>query len=685
VSLITATDLAKSFGATEIFGNISFQLPPGGRIAIVGSNGIGKTTLLRILAGEEKETEGQLQRARGLAIGYLPQEAGRGATHTLWEECLTAFPDLIAGERELKDLERKLSHSSGDAALLAHYGAKQAAFESAGGYQYEARIRNTLVGLGFMENEFDKPLPILSGGQRTRALLTRLLLSKPDLLILDEPTNHLDIQAVEWLEGFLRSWEGSVLIVSHDRYFLDKVVNHIWEMQQYSLESFKCNYTHYAEQRVLRRSHRAEYVETEKARLEKDLAFIRKHIHHGRVDQAKGRLKRLSRQILALEIHGFEGVRGRKWLDLGVRDRTAGVDDAERRLRALKGRDVNNRELRQLMLQPKRRSGNIILRTEGAEIGYPGNSLFTMPKLVMTRLDRVALIGGNGSGKTTFLRTFMEQIPSLSGELAIGASQDIGYFTQAHDDLDPKLTLMEEIEKMRPHWLPARFRQHLGRFNFSGDDHFKKVSMLSGGERGRLALAKLALCDANMLILDEPTNHLDIPSQEVLQEMIASFDGTVLLVSHDRYLVDALATQIWTIDSRNHRLEVFEGRYREYTTWLEQQKLKPKHPTTTTSGGGGRPSPKASGSDSTSRATSGSNAEGTAKPMSKARAKQMARQITEVEERIADLELRMAIVADQLSSPPTDLAAATRLNDSYQRLQAELAEAMEDWERLHED
>ncbi len=681
MSLITANGLEKSYGALEIFSNISFQLPPGARIAIVGANGIGKTTLLRLLTGEESPSDGQLQFARNISIGYLPQEAGKEATHSLWEECLLAFADLQVEEIELKQVEQKLTDNPHSEILLSKYGRLQATFEQNGGYEYEQRIRNTLSGLGFTKDEYDRPLPLLSGGQRTRALLARLLLTNPDLLIMDEPTNHLDINAVEWLESYLRSWRGAVLIVSHDRYFLDKVVAHIWEMRAFGLESFRGNYSNYALQRKIRWDNRAEYIQVEKARLGKDLEFVRKHIAGGRTLQAKGRLKRLSRQILALETHGFEGVRGRRWMELSVRDRTMGVDDAGRRLKALSGTDVTSGTMK-LRLHPRGRSGNIILRGEQLVIGYPDNPLFVIPKVVFRRLDVVAIIGGNGSGKTTFLRTLMEQVKPLRGEMSLGASLDIGYFRQAHEDLDPQLTLMDEIQKIRPQWLPAEVRNHLGLFRFSGDEHFKKVSVLSGGERGRLALAKLVLADANLLLLDEPTNHLDIPSQEVLQEMLAEFDGTVLLVSHDRYLINALATQIWTIDSDNEVMHVFEGRYQEYQAVIAAGKIPASDSSISVNVD---PitlrvkSEKSRGKQPVETIQREMPGDG----LSKAKQKQRANKISQIEKQIAEQESKIALVTEQIANPPADMNLVQRLAESYERLKFELDQLMNEWETLN--
>ena len=655
MSLITATNLAKSYGGETVFSGVSLQIPKDARIALVGANGIGKTTLLRLMAGHEAPSHGQLQCARGMSFGYLPQEAAFNAEHTLWEECLQAFDALLEKERELAAVEVQVSAADDPESILARYGQLQEAFEHAGGYTYETSIRQSLTGLGFAEADFHTPLPHLSGGQRTRALLARLLLANPDLLILDEPTNHLDIAAVEWLEAYLGKWAGAVLIVSHDRYFLDRVVDHIWEMRRDGLETFRGNYSAYAHQREERWEQRRIYVETEKARLERELEFVRKHLSDGLTNQAKGKLRRASRIIRAIETHGFDGVKGKRWLEIGTAERPMRIDEAWRRLKALGGRDHRERRI-VLRLQSGQRSGEKVLRGQELLIGYPGNALFAVPQILLQRRECAALIGPNGSGKTTFLRTLLGQMPPLEGEMRPGASLKIGYFAQAHEELDPALTLMEEIARAAPQMLPGEIRSYLGRFLFSGDDHYKRVSILSGGERGRLALAKLALSDANFLLLDEPTNHLDIPSQEVLQEMLAQFEGTILLVTHDRYLIDALATQIWEIVPGECALRLFEGSYSEYRAELTKGAAAPTlAPRSDT-----RP----------------------VKPAGKAQQRQHRVRVAKLEGRIAELEARLAATAAKLADPPGDTEIAQRLAEFYVRIETDLTAALSEWEEL---
>jgi len=366
MSLITASDLSKSFGSKDIFSGLSLSLPRGARIAIVGPNGIGKTTLLRILLGLEEPSSGTIQKARGLSLGYLPQEAHLSGKHTLWDECLGALSDLLALESELASLEAAMGDPEQAEAALERYAKLQPDFEARSGYTYETRIRQTLTGLGFEPSDFNRPLTQLSGGQRTRAMLARLLLSNPDLLVLDEPTNHLDIHAVEWLEGYLSQWPGATLIVSHDRYFLDRVVDHIWEMSLGRLEVYRGNYSAYVQQRQERWELRQQVFEAEKVRLVKELDYIKRNISGQNVQQAKGRLRRLSREVQAIERLGFEALQSQSWLQISeqieISSHPMGVDELERRIRSLRG--PSNRPPRlNLHLKASLRSGDLVLRT----------------------------------------------------------------------------------------------------------------------------------------------------------------------------------------------------------------------------------------------------------------------------------------------------------------------------------
>ncbi len=670
MSLLSAVDLSKSFGHEDIFSGISLSIPRGARIAIVGPNGIGKTTLLRILLGQEEASAGRVYQAKNIRIGYLPQEASLAGTHSLWEECLQAFSALRRQEAELSELEAQISRNGGDESLLERYGVLQERFEHAGGYTYETRIRQTLSGLGFEADDYKRPLTQLSGGQRTRALLARLLLSAPDLLILDEPTNHLDIQAVEWLEGYLKDWDGAALIVSHDRYFLDRVVDHIWEMSRQRMEHYRGNYTAYLHQRQERWEQRQAVFETEKERLLKELDYIKRNISGQNVLQAKGRLKRVSRYLDAVEKGGLEAIQGKKWSELSAElEASSGmlsVEEAERRIRGLRDPVARPPQLH-LKLKSAGRSGDLVLRTYGLAVGYAdeGKPLFHAPDLVLKRGECAALIGPNGAGKTTFLKTLLEKLPPLEGEVVLGASLEIGYFAQAHEDLNPRRTLMEEIESTAPHMLPAEIRDYLAKFLFTGDDVYKQVASLSGGERGRLALAKLSLTDANLLLLDEPTNHLDIPSQEVLQAVLSAYPGTILLVSHDRYLIDALATQVWEITTETgpeaSALRVFEGAYSQYRQEREAEKAR-----------------QAAAQAAARQGAGAQRSRQTASPEERRRKARL----KEVEDRITGLEEELHALSLRLENPPPDPAKVQQLGQEYVRVQGELDRLMEEWEGL---
>jgi ATP-binding cassette subfamily F protein 3 len=663
MSLISSSNLTRSFGPDDIFAGVSLSIARGSRVAIVGPNGIGKTTLLRILVGLDEPSAGTVQRARGLTIGYLPQEANLTASHCLWEECLSVFSDLRAREAELARLEAAMADPQRAEQALLRYGPLQEAFERQGGYTYETRIRQTLTGLGFQPEDYQRPLAQLSGGQRTRALLARLLLSDPDLLVLDEPTNHLDIAAVEWLEGYLVNWEGTALIVSHDRYFLDKVVDHIWEMSRAGLEVYRGNYSAYLQQRQERWELRQQIYLAEKERLEKEVDYIKRNISGQRTQQARGKLRRLSRQVEAIERLGFEAVARKSWLaissETSISAHPMGVEEAERRVRSLKP-PGHRPPLLKLHLKPGPRSGNIVLRTANLVVGYPGEVLFAADDIELRRQECAALIGPNGAGKTTFLKTILEKHPPLAGEVLLGASLQIGYFAQAHEDLHPERTLVEEIEAVAPSLLLAEIRDYLARFLFTGEDVFRRVATLSGGERGRLALAKLSLTDANLLLLDEPTNHLDIPSQEILQQVLADYQGTILLVSHDRYLIDALATQVWEIEQERQALRVFRGMYSEYRALQEAERFAE----------GARPK----------EAAAAPKNRGQARPSGEHRRRQA--RLQEVEAQIAGLEARLAGLASQLENPPADPEVVQQLGEDYVLVQDEINALLAEWEQL---
>lgn len=668
MSLITVSSLSKSFGPVDIFQGITFSIAKGARLAIVGPNGVGKTTLLRILVGLEEASGGTVARAKRLRIGYLPQEAEFEIEGTVWDACMQVFDYLQKRQEELHHLEEQMADPIKAETVLELYGKLQQEFEQEGGYSYTNRIKQVLTGLGFSTEDYHLPLGHLSGGQRTRAYLARLLLLNPDLLYLDEPTNHLDIAAEEWLEGYLSQWSGAALIVSHDRYFLDRVSTGILEMTQAGLEHYSGNYTAYLHERQLRADHRQEVFEAEKQKLVKDLEYIKKNISGQNVIQAKGKLRRLSRIVQAIEQIGMQAVLNQKWVetseDVTIATSPFGVEEAERRVRALRS-PVRKLPRLHLKLRAGSRSGDIVLKTKDLVIGFPDKTLFSAPDMVTRRGECIALIGPNGAGKSTFLKTILEKVPPLSGEVIPGASLQIGYFAQAHEGLHPENTLLQEIEAIMPKWLPGQIRDYLGKFLFSGDDVYKTVDMLSGGERGRLALAKLALQDSNLLLLDEPTNHLDIPSQEILQAVLDEYPGTILLVTHDRYLIDALGSQIWEIEPDESCLTVFEGTYSQRKE--ERERLEAIRSIPETSPGAAEPDKKIKKQVTSDAA--------------KWERRRKAR-IQELENRIALLEKELAQLAFQLENPPADPVKVGQLGRDYARVQYEMDQLINEWEGL---
>ncbi len=672
MSLIIANSLSKSFGAEDLFANVSFSVAKGARLALVGPNGIGKTTLLRILIGQEEPSFGTVTRARNLRIGYLPQEADFELTGSLWDVCLEPFADLIRMQGELEKLEGEMSDPEKRDEALERYGTLQHTFEQRGGYVYQVRIKQVLTGLGFDPPDFEMSLDHLSGGQRTRAHLARLLLSNPDILLLDEPTNHLDISAVEWLEGYLSQWDGAAVIVSHDRYFLDHACNALLEMAISGAEYYRGNYTTYLNERENRWQHRVEVFESEREKLMRDVEYIKKNISGQNVQQAKGKLRRLTRVVQAIEQVGMDAVTSSNWSQLDVETTTSpfSVEEAERRVRALRPPQRHMPDLG-LHLRSTHRSGDLVIRTKNLKVGYPAEDglsekfLFSTPDIELRRLDCAALIGPNGAGKSTFLKTILGQIQPLAGEVILGASLHVGYFAQAHEGLDPEKTVLDEILEQSPGMLPYQGRDYLGKYLFSGDDVFKTVSMLSGGERGRLALAKLSLQDTNLLLLDEPTNHLDISSQEILQSVLDAYQGTILLVTHDRYLVDALATQIWEINPDESQMTVFNGTYSQMKAEREKEAAR-----LTT-----QQVEKIETRNSNSESRKSQNAK------TKEERRKLA-QLQELENTIAELEAKLANLSMQLGSPFVKPAEAAKLGTEYERVQREMDEKLGEWERM---
>ncbi len=618
MSIVTANGLAKSYGPQDVFWDVSLRIARGDKVALVGRNGTGKTTLLHIIAGLDTPTAGQVHRVRKLRIGYLPQAAELPGQRTLYEEMLTAFADLQAQQDELRRLEQQMADPDQREGAMQRYGEALQAFELAGGYRYESEIRMVLAGLGFAEEEQHQPLNILSGGQKTRALLAKLLLSEPDLLLLDEPTNHLDLAATQWLEEYLANWPGSLVVVAHDRYFLDKVVARIWELAFGRLEDYAGNYSQYSMLRVERMERRLAEYEAQQKHIEKTEDFIRRYMASQRTKEAQGRQKRLDR-LPRLE-------------------------------RPREARDIS------LSIRTDLRGADLVLVSEDLAVGYrPGEALFTSPDLCLRRGERAALLGPNGSGKTTFLKTAIGQVSPLAGLVRIGQNVKPGYLAQAHDDLDQERTILDEILESHD-LLPEKARGFLGRFLFSGDDVFKPIGDLSGGERSRVALAKLTLEGANFLLLDEPTTHLDIASQEVLEEVLSDFNGTILIVSHDRYLINALATQVWAIE--DGELRVYDGNYSDY----EEQKRKEQ---------GARSKKQEAGGKKQEAGGKGQEAKDKGQTVS----------AEELEDDIASLEAQLAALSEELVAASTaqDIESLRELGSAYHQVDEELQRLLARW------
>ena len=655
MSLLTANNLAMSFGPLDVFDGVSCAVADGERIGLVGPNGEGKTTLLRILAGGLTPTAGAVHRRRGLRMGYLPQVPPPAGNRTLWEDMLEVFAALRREEEALQDLEARMSDPNGGDAILSVYAQRQHIFEAKGGYDYPHRIRRTLSGLGFRSDQFDMPLVQLSGGQRTRALLARLLLEKPDLLLLDEPTNHLDLAAVEWLENALVNWQGAMVIVAHDRYFLDRVATRIWEMAWGEMAIYRGAYSQYVVQREANQERLRKEYEAQQAFIAKEEDYIRRNIAGQNTRQAQGRRTRLQRML------------------------------RDKRIRAPRQRQRLN-----LRMDSRLRSGNLVLATKDLAIGYRAQTetgqreersgghvyrangvvqpddtfLFRADDLLCKRGERVGMIGPNGAGKTTFVRTLLGQVAPLEGELRIGASIRVGYLAQVQAALDPKATVLDTLMKTDPRLQAGEARAILARFLFSGDDAFKTVAVLSGGQRSRLALAQLSLQKANFLVMDEPTNHLDIESQEVLEDMLNAFDGTVLLVSHDRYLIEAIATQVWAIDSE--RMQGHEGNYSAYLAARQEEAAKV--------------------ADAPAQLTDSQHHRRRSREDRRKRREEEKRrdEADAVEQRIHALEEELAEISTALerASQSQQLNQVQRLGERYVQIEREMERLFEDWAAL---
>jgi ATP-binding cassette subfamily F protein 3 len=641
MSVLVGKNVSKSFGAVDVFSSLNFSVSKGDKVALVGPNGCGKTTLLRIIAGaDEPNGGGGVSLSRGVTRGYLSQTAEDSADSTIWQETQSAFVELRALQDRMQRLEQDMLDPAKADRALELYGQVQHEFEAKGGYEIDARVKRVLSGLGFREEQFHTPLARLSGGQRVRAALARLLLLSPDVLLLDEPTNHLDSDGVEWLESFLQEWEGTLIVVSHDRYFIDEVCDHIWDMHRDSdgqsiLDDYHGSYTDFVLQRDERRERARKDFDAQREFIRKEEEFIRRNINSQGTGQARGRLRRLNR-----------------------------LERLER---------PQEQSRLALRLTAAHRSGDRVLETHGLMLGYHADKpLFQSPNLLLLRTERVALIGPNGTGKTTFLKTVLGNLPPLRGSVQLGAAVRVGYFAQAHEGLDPNKTILDELLDSKPDLKVSEARNLLGRFLFSGEDQFKRIDMLSGGERGRVALAKLTLQGANVLLLDEPTNHLDIPSQEVITEALRYFDGTLLFVSHDRYLIAALATQLWLLsrdDDGRTALSVFKGTYDEWRNQRDDDAARAAE---------ARPAAPSKPAAAAAAAVSSPPAPA----LSKNQQQQRLAKLEAAEQRITALEHKLAELGYEMEAAASDFAKLQTLSAAYQQTEADLAAAWRAYEEL---
>jgi ATP-binding cassette, subfamily F, member 3 len=665
--------LSQSFGDFDLFRGISVSIPNDGKVGLVGPNGIGKTSLLLILARQAQPSGGQVHVAKSATIGYLPQESADAfidSTHTVYDEMLTLFAQMRQQEETLRRLEQEMAQGNASDELLARYSQAQEAFELAGGYDYEVEIKQVLTGLGFDQSDWAMPLTHLSGGQKTRLLLARLLLEKPDLLILDEPTNHLDVSAIEWLEGALKGWYGALLLVSHDRYFLDRVVNTIWEMGTGGIVTYRGNYSAYVVQREERWRLQEEAYQSLMERLNKEMDYIRRNMAGQRTQMAQGKLSRLAREVEAIHAGGLDvlaKLKSRGWAqvvdEVGLDGRPAAtIAELHQRINQI---PAPTRPLTLKMSIPQAdRSGDQVLRSTDLVVGYPGALLFESEDLQLQRGETAALIGPNGAGKSTLLRTILGEIPPLGGSFKLGASLELAYFSQTHDELKPANTVLDEFLGRYP-MLNSEARSYLARFLFRGDDIYQQVGSLSGGERSRLALAILLYQGANFLLLDEPTNHLDIPAQEELQAELEAFNGTILMVSHDRYLVDRLATQIWEV--ANGRLTIYPGSYQEYLARQSQPKEE-------------KAAPESAASDNSS------NGSGNGRSLSKNEQRLLAQKIQAIEAEISSAERHLAQVTAALQTASEEEAfdQVQQLSLEYAAAEAQINRLLEEWTQLVE-
>lgn len=638
--ILSCQSICKSFGEKVILNDASFHIEEREKAALIGNNGAGKTTLLRIIMEEISADSGQVVLMKDKKIGYLAQYQEIKGHRTIYEELLSTKQYIIDMEDRMRATEIQMKHASGEELerLMNTYTRLTHEFELENGYAYRSELMGVLKGLGFTEEDFNKQIETLSGGQKTRVALGKLLISKPDILLLDEPTNHLDMESISWLETYLLNYPGAVFIVSHDRYFLDKVVTKVIEIDAGQVRMYSGNYSAYAEKKAQLRD--AQY----KAYLNQQ-----REIKHQEAVIVK--LKSFNREKSIRRAESREKM-------LGKIQRIEKPTEVQSQMR--------------LSLEPRVISGNDVLTVEELSKSFPEQILFTDISFQIKRGERVALIGNNGTGKTTMLKILNDLIPADSGTFTLGSKVQIGYYDQEHHVLHPEKTIFEEISDAYPTLTETEIRNMLAAFLFTNDDVFKLISSLSGGERGRVSLAKLMLSEANFLILDEPTNHLDIASKEILEEALNSYAGTVLYVSHDRYFINQTATRI--LELTNQAVVNYIGDYDYYLEKKEEltEKYAPIQQTEETT------------SDEAAPAASEGKLTWQQQKEEQARKRKQEAELKKTEQRIEELETRDKEIDETLVLPDvcTNVGRCAELSREKDKIQAELEELYEKWETL---
>lgn len=644
--ILSCQNLSKTFVDRPILKQASFQLEEHEKAAIVGVNGAGKTTLLKMIIGQLPADEGLITFAKDKTFGYLAQQSDLSSSHTIYEELLSVKQDLVSMEQQLRDLEESMKHCEGTQLeeIMNRYTRMTHDFEVRGGLLYKSELTGVLKGLSFLDEDFDKQISTLSGGQKTRVSLAKLLLQSPDLIILDEPTNHLDIASISWLETYLRSYKGAVLIVSHDRYFLDRIVTKVIAIENGLVRSYAGNYSDYAAKAaMLRKAAVNAYLKQQE------------EIHHQH--QVIDKLKSFNREKSIKRAESREKM----------------LDKME-----LLEKPVEIRDDMHLKLTPQIISGNDVLSIEDLSKHFGSLTLFEHVDIEIKRGEHVAIIGDNGTGKTTLLKIINELESMDSGQIRLGSKVEIGYYDQEHHVLHSEKTLFDEISDDYPALTNTQIRNTLAAFLFTGDDVFKKISELSGGERGRVSLAKLMLSNANFLILDEPTNHLDITSKEILEQALNDYEGTVLYVSHDRYFVNQTATRI--LDLYNKQFYSFAGNYDYYLEKkdvVEQPSgaVQPNGQTTT-----------AGANTDAAESASDSKLSWQQQKEEQALKRKKENRLRKCEDDIAALEDEIAQLNEQMADPAiaTDVAKLQELSKKQTALQETLEQRYEEWEELSE-